>query len=148
VQGDDQRPQIAALSQRAADVLAEDVADPGAFTGHPHPEQAYGFLKTLNDVALWGTNAQVWDDAMLANMVTAADACALGIRIGADAYYEVIKGSFPEGVYPNDPDTCIFAEIQKYEEAIARCALDDALCRMTAFWEFTVLNSCRRCLRA
>ena len=144
---DDPRGQIAALCRDAANVLAEDMAEPSAFAGHPHPEAAFGFLQMLNNVAIWGTNAETWDDAMLANYVIAADACALAVRVGADAYYELFKDSFPPGAFPEDPDTCIFRELAKWRDCIEGCAPDDPLCRMTCFWEFTVLHSCRRCLR-
>ena len=144
---DDTRVKIAALCRDAANVLAEDMAEPSAFAGHPHPDAAFGFLQMLNNVALWGTNAETWDDAMLSNYVIAADACALAVRVGADAYYEVFKESFPPGAFPPDPETCIFAELAKWRDCISGCGPDDALCRMTCFWEFTVLHSCRRCLR-
>jgi hypothetical protein len=145
---DDLRTRIADLCQQAADVLAEDVAEPSAFDNHPHPDGAFGFLRTLNAIALWGVNAQSWDDAMVANYVEAADSIGYAIRIGADAYYEVSMAGLPQGVFPEDPDTCIFRELAKWRDCIASCAEDDALCRLTCFWDFTVLQSCRRCLRS
>jgi hypothetical protein len=144
---EDPRPMIAELCRQAASVLDEDVSDPSAFDRHPHPSQAYGFLNALNGVAIQGMNAETWDDKQLASYVTAADAIAFAVRIGADAYYEAAGVVIPNED-PKDPDTCIFRELAKWAEDMSQCDPDDALCRMTAFWDFTVLKSCRRCLRA
>lgn len=145
---DDTKRRIAEICRAAADVLAEDVVDPEAFRNHPHPESAYGFLQTLNGIALWGTNAEGWDDDMLANYVVCGDNIAQAVRVGADAYYEVLRELAGGGQLPDsDPDTCIFEELAKWRECISTCAPDDPVCRLTCFWNFTVLNSCRRCLR-
>jgi hypothetical protein len=141
--------QIAEICRAAANVLAEDVADPDAFRNHPHPESAYGFLQTLNGIALWGTTAENWDDQLLANYVVCGDNISHAVRIGADAYYEVVSQRVASGDLPDtDPETCIFEELNKWQDCISSCTPDDAVCRLTCFWNFTVLNSCRRCLRA
>ena len=144
---DEKRTRIAELCQEAADVLKQDVEEPAAFDRHPHPNAAFGFLTTLNSIALWGTEAETWDDEMLAHYVEVADVISLAIRVGADAYFELYKQEFPDEDFPDDPDTCIFRELAKWRESNAKCDPDDAVCRMSSFWNFTVLKSCRRCLR-
>ena len=145
---DDPRVQIAAICREASLVLDEDLADPSAFDRHPHPEDAYGFLKMLNGVAVQGMSAEEWNTNQLSNYVVCADAVALGVRIGADAYYESSNFTPQANQNPEDPDTCIFRELAKWSTCIAECSEDDAVCRLTCFWNFTVLKSCRRCLSA
>jgi hypothetical protein len=96
---------------------------------------------------LWGTNAETWDDETLAHYVEVADVISLAVRVGADTYYELYKEEYPDDDFPDDPDTCIFRELAKWRKSNAECDPDDAVCRLTSFWDFTVLNSCRRCLR-
>jgi len=162
---DDSRRRIAELCAQAADVLDSDLDNPGDFARHPHPAQAIGFLDRLQVLGTWGLEAESWDDAMVANYVNAFDAVALGVRIGADAFYEVqaleaesaqTGGDQALGFQPikregsGDPETCIFDEINKWTTCIEVCQKDEdtPLCRVECFWNFTVLQSCRRCLRA
>lgn len=159
---DESRRRIVELCAEASDVLGGDLDEPEAFKNHPHPAQAVAFLDRLQVMANWGLEAETWDDAMLANYVNAFDTVALAVRIGADAYYEVqatgaqgdqALGFQPikrEGEESGDPDTCIFNEIDKWTVCIEDCQKNDdtPLCRVTCFWNFTVLQSCRRCLRA
>jgi hypothetical protein len=145
---DTTRLQIADLCRAASNVLAEDMAEPSAFERHPHPREAFGFLQTLNDLAQWGTMAEMWDDMLLANYVNSSESIAFAVRVGADTYYELLKARFPREELPeSDPETCIFQELAKWDDCMTQCAPDDPVCRMTCFWNFTVLNSCRRCLR-
>ncbi len=145
---DETRVRIAEICREAAEVLKQDVDDPAAFDQHPHPGEAYGFLNMLNGIAEWGTQAETWDDNMLARYVDATEVIALAIRVGADAYFELYREEFPDEDFPDDPDTCIFRELAKWRDSNDTCDADDPVCRMTSFWNFTVLNSCRRCLRA
>lgn len=144
---DDPRRKIAEICRKASLILEKDLDNPDAFEQHPHPRDAYGFLQMLNGVALQGTKAENWDDEQIRSYVISAEAIALAVRIGADAYYEVFKDELPQRGEAEDPDTCIFRELAKWSSSNQECAEDDAVCRMTSFWNFTVLNSCRRCLQ-
>jgi hypothetical protein len=163
---DETRSRIVELCAEASDVLDIDLDNPEDFERHPHAQQAVAFLDRLQRLADWGLEAESWDDMMLSHYVDTFDAVALAVRIGADAYYEVEaataqriqmqpaqtrdfqpiprEGEEAEG----DPQTCIFKEIDKWTTCIDECDADDALCRVTCFWNFTVLQSCRRCMRA
>ncbi len=149
---DEQRLRIAEVCQQATDQLILELGEADAYLDHPHAAQALGFIAQLRSIAEWGAaEATQWNDLQLRNYLAAANAMALGVRIGADAYYELTASStdWAQSDRPTkDPETCIFEELAKWEECQDGCDDDDAACQLVCFWEFMVLKSCTRCMRS
>ncbi len=148
---DEQRVRIAEVCRAASDALEEELGLATEYLRHPHAEQALAFVAQLRTLAEWGAaNAESWTDSELNNYLAAVSTAALGVRVGADAYYELNGTSnwSQSARQPEDPDTCIFQELAKWEECLANRDNDNIAGQFTCFWEFTVLKSCTRCLRA
>jgi hypothetical protein len=139
---------IVEWSKRALEAL--EGIDASQFDGHPDQDNIVLFVDYLRDLATVGAvDAQSWtDQAQVDGFVRDINGIVLSMRFGTDAYLDdwVAQGDQRDPDNPPErPRTCVYEELDGWQECAAPCAAGDATCLVPCFWNFIILDTCLRC---